>query len=190
MAVAQKPPPDWELVYKRNPVERLKRDKAPLGIREELPALIAQGYENVAAEDIVRLQWWGLYHDKPKVGTFMMRVKIAGGVLTPPQLRAIGEIANRYGQGYGELSTRQNIQIHHLELKHLPDVFATLEKHGLSTAGGCGDTVRNITSCPVSGLDGEELFDASTTMREAAGFFYGNREYSDLPRKHKITVAC
>ena len=53
MAVAQKPPPDWELVYKRNPVERLKRDKAPLGIREELPALIAQGYENVAEEDIV-----------------------------------------------------------------------------------------------------------------------------------------
>ena len=48
MAVVQKPPPDWELVYKRNPVERIKRDKAPLGIRDELPALIAQGYENVA----------------------------------------------------------------------------------------------------------------------------------------------
>ena len=83
MAVAQKPAPDWELVYKRNPVERLKRDKAPLGIREELPALIAQGYENVAEEDIVRLQWWGLYHDKPKIGTFMLRVKVPAGQISP-----------------------------------------------------------------------------------------------------------
>ena len=64
-----KPEPDWELVLKRNPVERLKQEKAPLGIRDELPALIAAGYEAVPEEDIVRLQWWGLYHDKPKIGT-------------------------------------------------------------------------------------------------------------------------
>jgi ferredoxin-nitrite reductase len=185
-----KDPPSLDLILKRNFVERLKREKFPLEIRDELPRLIEEGYERISEEDVVRLQWWGLYHDKPKVGTFMMRVKIAGGVLRPAQLRAIGDIAHRYGQGYGELSTRQNIQLHHLELSHLPDVFATLEANGLSTAGGCGDTVRNITSCPVSGVDGEELFDASPTLREAAAFFYGNREYSDLPRKHKITVAC
>lgn len=191
---APRPPlkeaPSWELVLKRNFVERLKREKFPLTIREELPRLIEEGYERVSEDDVVRLQWWGLYHDKPKVGTFMLRVKIAGGVLQPSQLRAIGQIANRYGKGYGELSTRQNIQLHHLELKHLPEVFTTLEANGLPTAGGCGDCVRNITSCPVAGIDGEELFDASVTLREAADFFYGNREYSDLPRKHKITVAC
>jgi ferredoxin-nitrite reductase len=177
-------------VLKRNYVERLKREKFPLQVRDELPRLIEEGYERVSEEDVVRLQWWGLYHDKPKIGTFMLRVKIAGGVLEPSQLRAIGELAHRYGKGYGELSTRQNVQLHHLELGHLPDVFATLERHGLSTAGGCGDTVRNITSCPVAGIDGEELFDAAAHVREAAGFFYGNREYSDLPRKHKITIAC
>ena len=182
--------PSWDLVLKRNFVERLKRDKFPLEIRDELPRLIEEGYERISEEDVVRLQWWGLYHDKPKVGTFMMRIKIAGGVLAPVQVRAIGEIADRYGKGYGELSTRQNIQLHNLELKHLPDVFATLEAHGLTTAGGCGDTVRNITSCPVAGVDAEELFDASPTLQEAAAFFYGNREYSDLPRKHKITIAC
>jgi len=54
------PQPDWELVYKRNPVERLKRDKSPLGILDELPALIAAGYERVPEEDLVRLKWWGL----------------------------------------------------------------------------------------------------------------------------------
>ena len=93
MAVARparsRPPADWDLVYKRNPVERIKRDKAPLRIRDELPALIAAGYEHVAEEDIVRLKWWGLYHDKPKVGTFMLRIKLPGGLLSPAQLRAI-----------------------------------------------------------------------------------------------------
>src|SRR5436190_1170969 len=152
MAVAQKPPPDWELVYKRNPVERIKRDKAPLGIRDELPALIAMGYESVPEEDIVRLQWWGLYHDKPKVGTFMLRVKVPAGQISPADLRAVGEVSNLYGKGDGELSTRQNIQLHWLELAKLPDVFAHLDAAGVTTAGGCGDTVRNITGCPVQGI--------------------------------------
>src|SRR3984885_15729116 len=98
---------DWDLVLKRNPVERLKREKAPLGIRDELPALIAAGYENVAEEDVVRLQWWGLYHDKPKIGTFMLRVKVPAGQLSPLELRTIGEVSNLYGKGDGELSTRQ-----------------------------------------------------------------------------------
>src|SRR5262249_37650843 len=140
-----RPEATWDLVLKRNPVERLKREKAPLGIRHELPALIAAGYERVAEEDIVRLQWWGLYHDKPKVGTFMLRVKLPGGVVSPATLRVIGEVSNRYGRGAGELATRQSIQLHWLELARLPDVFADLEAAGLNTAGGCGDTVRNIT---------------------------------------------
>ena len=82
--------PTLELVLKRNSVERLKREKSPLGMLDELPALIAQGYENVAEEDIVRLQWWGLYHDKPKIGTFMLRVKLPAGFVEPEKLRAIG----------------------------------------------------------------------------------------------------
>src|SRR2546421_230821 len=98
---ALKEAPPWDLVLKRNFVERLKREKFPLDVRDELPRLIEEGYERISEDDVVRLQWWGLYHDKPKVGTFMMRVKIAGGVLAPAQLRAIGEIANRYGKGYG-----------------------------------------------------------------------------------------
>src|SRR5213083_2686682 len=120
-------PATWELVLKRNPVERLKQEKAPLGIRDELPALIAMGYERVPEEDVVRLQWWGLYHDKPKVGTFMLRVKIPSGIVTPARLRRIGEVANRYGRGDAEVTTRQCIQLHWLELGALADVFADLE---------------------------------------------------------------
>jgi ferredoxin-nitrite reductase len=132
----EKPPADWDLVLKRNPVERIKQEKAPLGIRDELPALIAQGYENVAEEDIVRLQWWGLYHDKPKIGTFMLRIKISSGILPPEKLRAIGEVSNTYGKGDGELSTRQCIQLHWLKLSELPNIFADLDAAGITTAGG------------------------------------------------------
>ena len=185
----ERPEATWELVLKRNPVERLKREKAPLGIRDELPALIAAGYEAVSEEDIVRLQWWGLYHDKPKIGTFMLRIKLPGGHLTPAKLRAVGEVSNRYGRGDGELTTRQCVQLHWLELAALPELLADLDAAGLSTAGGCGDTVRNITGCPVQGLDASELFDCSDVVDAAAGFFYGNPAYADLPRKHKYTIA-
>jgi sulfite reductase beta subunit-like hemoprotein len=186
----ERPAADWDLVLKRNPVERLKLEKAPLGIRDELPALIAAGYEQVAEEDMVRLQWWGLYHDKPKVGTFMLRVKLPSGQLTPAKLRAIGEVSNLYGRGEGELSTRQCVQLHWLELARLPDVFAHLERAGITTAGGCGDTVRNITGCPLQGLAHDELFDASPVVEAAAGHFYGNPDFANLPRKHKYSISA
>jgi len=185
-----RPEADWELVLKRNPVERLKQEKAPLGIRAELPALIAAGYESVPEEDMVRLQWWGLYHDKPKVGTFMLRIKLPAGQLTPAKLRAIGEVSNLYGRGDGELATRQNIQLHWLELSKLPDVFAHLDAAGITTAGGCGDTVRNITGCPLQGLAHDELFDCTPIVEEAAAFFYGNPDFSNLPRKHKYSISA
>ena len=56
--------------------------------------------------------------------------------------------------------------------------------------GGCGDVVRNITGCPVAGVDHDELFDTTGLVTETAKFFYGNRDYSDLPRKHKISIAA
>jgi sulfite reductase beta subunit-like hemoprotein len=185
-----KPEATWELVLKRNPVERLKQEKTPLGMLAELPALIAAGYESVAEEDLVRLKWWGLYHDKPKVGTFMLRIKLPGGRVSPQGLRTIGEISKRFGRGDGELSTRQNVQLHWIELGALPEVFEQLHAAGLTSAGGCGDAVRNVTGCPVAGIAGDELFDAQPVLDEAAAFFYGNPDYSNLPRKHKITIAA
>src|SRR5690348_11586736 len=179
----------WESVYERNSVERIKRDTPPLAIRDELPALIADGYERMAEENIVRLQWWGLYHDKPKIGTFMLRVKIPSGILSPAKLRAIGEVSNRYGRGDAELTTRQCIQLHWLELAALPGVFADLEAAGITSAGGCGDTVRNITGCPVSGLAADELFDSSPVVERATAEFYGNPAWANLPRKHKYSIA-
>src|SRR2546422_5773538 len=183
-------PPSRELVLKRNSVERLKLEKAPLGIIDELPHLIATGYADIPEEDIVRLKWWGLYHDKPKVGTFMLRIKPPAGRVARQQLRAIGELSNEYGRGEGELSTRQTIQLHYLQLASLPKVFDRLAEVGLTTAGACGDAVRNVTGCPVAGIAHDELFDPTPLVEEAAEFFYGHPDYSDLPRKHKITISA
>ena len=182
--------PTLELVLKRNSVERLKREKSPLGILDELPHLIATGYADIPEEDIVRLKWWGLYHDKPKVGTFMLRIKLPAGRLTAPQARAVGELSNTYGRGAGELSTRQTIQLHYLDLPSLPSVFDRLEAVGLTTAGACGDAVRNVTGCPVYGVAHDELFDVAPVVDAVTSFFYGHPEYTDLPRKHKISISA
>src|SRR4029077_6064557 len=126
-----------------------------------------------------------------EIGPSLLRVKIPGGITTPAQLRAIGEISNAHGQASGELSTRQNVQLHYIRLEALPDVFDELHRAGLTSAGAGGDTVRNITGCPVAGLAHDELFDATPVLEQAAEFFYGNPDYSDLPRKHKIAItAC
>ncbi len=182
--------PTLELVLKRNPVERLKREKSPLAMMGELPALIATGYADIAEEDLVRLKWWGLYHDKPKIGTFMLRIKLPAGRMTPEQLRVVGELSNEHGRGAGELTTRQTIQLHYLELRSLPDVFDRLRAVGLTTVGACGDAVRNLTGCPVAGLAHDELFDVTALHDEVTAFFYGNPDYSDLPRKHKISISA
>ncbi len=182
--------PTWDLVLKRNAIERHKREKFPLDIIDELPAMIAAGYEAVPEEDIVFLSWWGLMHDKPKVGTFMVRIKVPGGRILPHQLISLGRISMDQGKNYGELTTRQGIQLHWVRLEALPEVLDRIEQAGLTTAGGEGDTVRNVTSCPVAGIDPHELFDVSPLVASVARFFSGNREYSDLPRKHKYTISA
>ena len=188
--VPKREPPSRELVLKRNSVERLKSELFPTELANQWQRLVDTSYEKLPEEDIVRLQWFGMYHDKPKVGTFMMRVKIPSGILSADGLRAIGEISEQHGRDQGELTTRQNIQLHYITLDRFPAILDRLKAVGLTTMGGCGDVVRNITGCPVAGADRDELFDVTGLVREAAEFFYGNRDYSDLPRKHKITIAA
>ncbi len=180
---------DWDLVYKRNYIERLKRDRPPMEVRNEFPALIERGYEDIPEEDIVRLYWYGLAHDKPKMGTFMVRVKVAGGLATADQLRQLATISKQYGRDEAELTTRQGIQLHWVELAKLPETLDAITAAGLTTTGAEGDTVRNITGCPVAGIEKDELFDVTDVIAEVADYFYGNEAYSNLPRKHKYTIA-
>ena len=179
-----------EEILEKNPRERLKAEKHPLDILQELPRLIEEGYEKIPEEDIVRLQWYGLYHDKPRIGYFLLRIKLPGGRVSPRQLLEIGRLAEAFNN-YAELTTRQDIQLHYIRLDNLPHVFERLSKIGLFPVGSCGDTIRNITSCPVSGIDKEELFDISLCLQELEDFFHNpeNRDYFNLPRKFKITLS-
>jgi ferredoxin-nitrite reductase len=179
-----------EEVVRRNSVERMKLEKHPFDVIHDIPRFIEMPYEEIPEEDILRMQWYGIYHDKPKVGDFMMRVKIPNGVLTADQLRTIGEISIKLGRNFGELTTRQDIQLHYIRLASMPEIFETFKRAGLWLAGGCGDNLRNITGCPVAGIDPEEWFDARPTIDECVRFFYGNREYGNLPRKHKHTISA
>ncbi len=179
----------WAEVYRRNKIEELKRDRFPLDVVEELPRFIEMGYEAIPEEDIVRLNWWGFTHDKPKVGYFMARIKVPGGRLSPAQLRAVGEISRTLGRNYGELTTRQALQLHWIHLEKLPQVLEQVKAAGLTTVGGEGDTVRNISSCPLGGVNPAEPFDPYPVIREVASFFDGHRHYSNLPRKLKVSVS-
>src|SRR5262249_3656183 len=188
-AAAARAAPDWDLVLRRNNVERLKREKFPLEIVDDIDELAQRNYLDISEEDMVRFQRYGLYQDKPKVGYFMLRIKAPSGIMTAAQYRAIGELSQRFGRDYTELSTRQNVQLHWLQINQFREVFAAMDAVGLTSLGGCGDSVRNITGCPVAGLAADELFDCRAELDEIVTFFLSNRDYFDLPRKHKITIS-
>jgi len=185
-----RPEPTWDEVLQRNAIERLKRDRPPVDVLDDLDELGRTHYVEIPEEELVRLKWYGLYHDKPKVGSFMLRIKVPAGLLPPASLRAIGEVSIRYGQGFSGLYTRQNVQLHFITLPQVPEILDHLAAAGLTTAGACGDAVRNITGCPLEGVLAEEAFDVTPVVEEAARFFYGHRVYMDLPRKHKITISA
>ena len=120
----------------------------------------------------------------------MLRIKFPGGGVTSEQLRLIGRLAERYGRGMGDITTRQNIQLHNLTIEDLPVVLDELNAVGLSFTQACGDVWRNIVGCPLAGVDGHELLDTRPLIEELERVFVGNREFSNLPRKFKVSVSA
>ena len=149
---------------------------------DELPALIAAGYEQVDEEDIVRLKWWGLYHDKPKIGTFMLRIKIPAASSSPAQLRAIGEISNvlRPRRGRAHDAPERAAPLPRAR-SACPTSSSGCTRPGSTSAGACGDTVRNITGCPVAGRR------ARRAVRPDAGARGGG---GALLRQSRTTPTC
>jgi len=84
---------------------------------------------------------------------------------------------------------RQNIQLHWVTIETLPEVLEALEQCGLTSMGACGDVTRNITGCPVAGVDAEEICDASLLALEATRMLVGNADFYNLPRKFKISLS-
>jgi len=145
-----------------------------------------------------RLKWVGLYPQRQGGDAFMLRIKVPGGRLDAEQARTIGELAAEhavgpapnplFGQGFLDLTTRQDIQLHWVKIGAVPEIWRRLEAVGVTTVQACGDSARNVLCCPVSGLDAAEVVGAYPVARAISAFFTGNREYANLPRKFKMSV--
>lgn len=173
-------------------VERIKHEKDGLDIWDDIFRFAKGGFEAIAEPDFVRMRWYGIYQQKPNEGHFMWRIKLPGGRVTPAQLREIGELANRYGRGFGDITTRQDIQLHWLSIADFPDCLDRIyNKVGLYTDFACGDTPRNVCSCPLDGIVRNQIVDLGDLVQQCSDMFReGAKEFSNLPRKFKTTLAA
>lgn len=173
-----------------NDNERIKKEKPPLQVFEEFAHYAETGFESIHPDDFLRFRWYGLYQQKPNVGHFMLRIKVPSGILTAAQLRVVADVTKLYARDITDITTRQNFQFHWLTIQDIPDILNRFEQVGIATAGACGDIPRNVTGCPTSGIDPDEVFDARPFADSIHRLWLERGdEYGDLPRKFKTTVA-
>ena len=116
----------------------------------------------------------------------MMRIKVPGGALNSFQLKAIADIAKNYSHGILHITTRQDIQLHYLNLAKVPEVLEKLSEAGLTTREACGNSIRNVSASPYTGLLRDQVFDVSSAVEATSRFFLRNPDTQELPRKFKI----
>jgi sulfite reductase (ferredoxin) len=187
---------------KAQKVERLKQEKNPLECLDDIRNFARQGYASIPPEWLgTYFRWWGVYTQGDGAGAiggsngegkatpyFMVRIRIPNGILSSQQLRTISRLTGEYARGVADISVRQNIQLHWVEIGALPELLERLWRSGLTTMEACGDVTRNITGCPLAGVDAEEICDASGLVLEATGRLVQNPEFYNLPRKFKICI--
>ena len=122
-------------------------------------------------------------------GFQMLRVKVAAGVLKPSHLRVLARIADEYSTGRGHLTTRENVQFHFVKLENVPAAMRLLADCGLTTREACGNTVRNVTACPVAGICPGEAFDVTPYALGVSRYLLRHPDFHDLPRKFKIAFS-
>jgi ferredoxin-nitrite reductase len=175
---------------KLNKFEFVKMEKDGLDvIRTIIDQYSNEGYDSISEDDMNRFKWAGVYEQKPRDGHFMMRIRINTGILTSAQARAIASIGRDYGRDLIDVTTRQAIQYHWLRVENLPDIFKRLEEVGLYSFEACGDCPRTIVGNPLAGIDKDELMDTRAIVEEVNDFFLMNRDYSNLPRKYKMSIS-
>ncbi len=185
--------------------ERLKREKNPWECLDEIREFARGGHQTIPPEWLgTYFKYWGVYSQGDGAGVtggkggegnsvpfFMVRIRIPNGLLASHQVRVIADLASKYARGLIDITVRQNIQLHWVRIEDLPDMLERLWRAGLTTTGSCGDDTRNITGCPLAGVDADEVFDASPLALDVSRFFVGNSEFYNLPRKFKISLtAC
>jgi sulfite reductase (ferredoxin) len=199
----------WALGYREplNKNEETKRNDDGLNVRQRIIDIYSKyGFDSIDPADLRgRFRWYGLYTqrrpgiDGGKTAVlepeelddryFMLRVRIDGGQLSNDQLRAIAYVSRRYARGSADVTDRQNIQLHWVEIENVPDIWEALESVGLSTTEACGDTPRVILGCPLAGIDADEIIDGSPEITAIGEQYIGDSAFSNLPRKFKTSIS-
>lgn len=130
----------------------------------------------------------GVYEQR-EPETFMLRVRLPAGGVLPHQMRGLATVAKTYGNGVVHVTTRQDMQVHRVPLEAIHPALVDLYEVGLSTKGGGGNTVRNITACHDSGVCQLEIFDVAPYAVALTEFFLPDRFSYELPRKYKIAFS-
>jgi len=199
----------WALGYREplNKNEENKRNDDGLNVRQRIIDIYSKyGFDSIDPADLRgRFRWYGLYTqrrpgiDGGKTAVlepeelddryFMLRVRIDGGRLSNDQLRVIAYISRRYARGTADVTDRQNIQLHWIEIENVPDIWEALESVGLSTTEACGDTPRVILGCPLAGIDADEIVDGTPEIAAIGEQYIGDAAFSNLPRKFKSAIS-
>jgi sulfite reductase (ferredoxin) len=199
----------WALGYREplNKNEENKRNDDGLNVRQRIIDVYSKyGFDSIDPADLRgRMRWYGLYTqrrpgiDGGKTAVlepeelddryFMLRIRIDGGQLSNDQLRVIAYISRRYARGTADVTDRQNIQLHWIEIENVPDIWEALESVGLSTTEACGDTPRVILGCPLAGIDADEIIDGTAEIASITSQYVGDAAFSNLPRKFKSAIS-
>ena len=198
----------WALGYTEplNKNEQSKKDDDPLNVRDRiLHTYSRRGFDSIDPADLRgRFRWMGLYtqrapgFDGGKTAQldeeelddryFMMRVRTDGAILDAPALRALGEVSTSYARNTADITDRNNIQYHWIEIESVPAIWERLESVGLTTLEACGDSPRPFLGSPVAGIAKDEIIDGSSALEEIKRRILGNPDFSNLPRKFKTAL--
>ncbi|MGD9874351.1 MAG: sulfurtransferase TusA family protein [Kiritimatiellia bacterium] len=130
----------------------------------------------------------GIYEQRQD-GSFMVRVRLPGGLMAVNQIKKTADLAEHYGSGMLHVTTRQDIQIHNVKIEQTPAIIKELFLAGLTSRGGGGNTVRNVTSCPYAGICPAERFDVTPCVVAVTDYLIRLPGSYNLPRKYKIAFS-
>jgi ferredoxin-nitrite reductase len=162
-----------------------KLDENPLDIWDKL-LVHAEQNKTPDEADTFRFRYHGLFYVAPAQNSIMLRCRIPGGELTSLQMIALADIAEEWGGGYADVTTRSNIQIREIAPRNLINVLTRLQEVGLTARGSGVDNVRNITASPTAGIDRHELFDTRPLARALHYYILNQRDLYGLPRKFNV----
>ncbi|MDQ2844337.1 MAG: NirA family protein [Acidobacteriota bacterium] len=180
-----------ESMFCNTPIEDLcaeelwKYARNPLDVWD---ALLTHAQEDRApdAEHRYRFKTFGLFHVAPAQDSFMLRMRVPGGVLTSAQLRGLCRIAADWGNARLDLTTRSNVQIRECAPRNIVNVLNGLRMLGMTSNGSGADNIRNITASPISGYDATELIDVQPFADALQNYITNSRDMFGLPRKFNI----